>query len=232
MGKVIQGALIFSAMLKHMQLTTGSTSMAFDRRAHWQGIYREKSPQDVSWYQQQPKVSMELIQRCGVNKDDAVIDVGGGASVLVDHLCKEGYTNLTVLDISSTALESARNRMGQIAEEIEWLESDITEFSPPRQYSLWHDRAVFHFLTEKDDRRRYVDSLNQALKPGGHLIIAAFAIGGPDKCSGLDIVQYDAPKLMAELGNEFELLETVDELHKTPANKEQHFGYFLLQKNH
>jgi len=204
--------------------------MAFDRRTHWQGIYREKSPQDVSWYQQEPKVSLELIHRCGLHKDEAVIDVGGGASVLVDYLCEQGFTNITVLDISSTALESARSRMGQLAESIEWLESDITEFLPPHRYSLWHDRAVFHFLTAEEDRRNYVDSLNQALKPGGYLIIAAFAIGGPDQCSKLDIVQYDAPKLMAALGNEFELLDTVEELHITPANKEQQFGYFLLQK--
>jgi len=198
----------------------------FDRKAHWQNIYQEKSPLDVSWYQQEPKLSLELIHRTGIFHDEPIIDVGGGASVLVDFLCKDGFTNLSVLDISGKALADAKNRLGELAKNIEWIEADITEFNTPHIYSLWHDRAVFHFLTDESDRRKYVSALTHALKAGGHLIIAAFAIGGPDKCSGLEIVQYDSSKLQAELGEEFELLEERNETHTTPAKKEQKFIYF------
>lgn len=198
----------------------------FDRKAHWENVYQEKSPLDVSWYQKEPKLSLELIHRTGVSLDEPIIDVGGGASVLVDFLCKDGFTNLSVLDISENALADAKKRLGDLAKNIEWIESDITEFSSSHKFSLWHDRAVFHFLTDKSDRRKYVRALTQALKAGGHLIIAAFAIGGPDKCSGLEIAQYDSLKLKAELGEEFELLEERNEIHITPANKEQKFMYF------
>ena len=201
-----------------------------DRKSHWQNIYQEKSPLDVSWYQQEPTLSLELIQHTGINHDEAIIDIGGGASVLVDFLCKEGFNNLAVLDISKNALDSARARLGNLAKTVQWYETDITEFDPPRPFSLWHDRAVFHFLTDQSDRQKYVKVLQQALRPGGHLIIAAFAIGGPEKCSGLEIVQYDKTKIMTELGNEFELVEERSEAHITPANKEQLFRYFRLVK--
>lgn len=198
----------------------------FDRKAHWQNIYREKSPLDVSWYQQEPRLSLDLIRRTGVSSNEAIIDVGGGASVLVDFLCNEGFSKVSVLDISGHALADAEKRLGNAGSKIEWIESDITNFSPPHNYSLWHDRAVFHFLMDKSDREKYVSTLKQALRPEGHLIIAAFAIGGPKQCSGLDIVQYDSPKLKAELGNEFELVDEINEIHITPANKEQAFTYF------
>ncbi|HMO41646.1 MAG TPA: class I SAM-dependent methyltransferase [Kiritimatiellia bacterium] len=198
----------------------------FDRKAHWQNVYQEKSPLDVSWYQKEPKLSLELIHRTGVSVDEPIIDVGGGASVLVDFLCKDGFTNLSVLDISENALADAKNRLGDLAKNIEWVESDVTEFNSSHKFTLWHDRAVFHFLTDESDRRKYVNALTQSLKAGGHLIIAAFAIGGPNKCSGLEIVQYDSSKLKAELGEKFELLEERNEIHITPANKEQKFMYF------
>lgn len=201
-----------------------------DRKAHWQNIYQEKSPLEVSWYQREPRLSLELIQRSGIHPGEAVIDVGGGASVLVDSLLKKGFTRISVLDVSDSALISAKNRIGAGAKNIEWIEADITEFSPPHTYSLWHDRAVFHFLTDALDRRKYTDTLKQALSQGGHLIIAAFAIGGPERCSGLDVVQYDAAKLMGELGDEFELEEEIDEIHTTPSNKEQKFIYFRLMR--
>jgi ubiquinone/menaquinone biosynthesis C-methylase UbiE len=210
----------------------GGIYIVFDRKAHWENMYQEKSPLDVSWYQKEPKLSLELIHRTGVSLDEPIIDVGGGASVLVDFLCKDGFTNLSVLDISENALADAKKRLGDLAKNIEWIESDITEFSSSHKFSLWHDRAVFHFLTDKSDRRKYVRALTQALKAGGHLIIAAFAIGGPDKCSGLEIAQYDSLKLKAELGEEFELLEERNEIHITPANKEQKFMYFrFIRKN-
>jgi ubiquinone/menaquinone biosynthesis C-methylase UbiE len=202
----------------------------FDRKAHWQNVYQDKSSLDVSWYQKEPSLSLELIHSTQVARDEAIIDVGGGASVLVDHLCKERYTNLAVLDISENALASAKKRLGDLAKSVEWIESDITQFDAPHQFSLWHDRAVFHFLTDQSDRKSYVKAIKRALRPGGHLIIAAFAIGGPEKCSGLDIVQYDADKLIAELGEDFELVEERDETHITPANKEQKFMYFRFIK--
>jgi len=204
--------------------------MMFDRKKHWQHIYNEKTPLDVSWYQEEPALSLELIHRTGVLKEEPIIDVGGGASVLVDYLCKEGFTNLAVLDISGNALFSAKKRLGDSAGRIAWYEADITEFIPPHQFSLWHDRAVFHFLTDKPDREKYVEVLNLALRPGGHLIIAAFAIGGPEKCSGLEIVQYDSTKLREELGEGFELVEERNEVHITPANKKQEFVYFRFKK--
>ena len=202
----------------------------FDRKAHWQSIYEDKLPLDVSWYQKKPELSLELIHRTGADKDEPIIDVGGGASLLVDFLCKQGFTNLSVLDISEKALACARERLADLASTVQWLEADITEFSPPYQYSIWHDRAVFHFLTDQSDRTKYVKVLHQALRPGGHLIIAAFAFGGPIRCSGLDIEQYDSSKLMSELGEGFELIEEREEIHVTPANKQQKFIYFRLLK--
>ncbi len=201
-----------------------------DRKSHWENVYAEKSPLDVSWYQKEPTVSLELIQETGIARDVAIIDVGGGASVLVDRLQEEGYSNLAVLDVSENALTSARKRLGEAAESIEWIAVDVTEFDVPHSFSVWHDRAVFHFLTDASDRKKYVDVLSRAIRPGGHLIIAAFAIGGPEKCSGLDIVQYDAGKLCAELGPDFELLEERSEVHVTPANAQQQFIYFRFTR--
>jgi len=179
----------------------------FDRKKHWGNVYQEKSPSDVSWYQKEPKLSLDLIRCTQVASNEAIIDVGGGASVLVDHLCKECFTNLAVLDISENALASAKKRLGDSAKSIEWFVSDITQFDAPQKFSLWHDRALFHFLTDPSDRKSYVKALKNALRPGGHLIIATFAIGGPEKCSGLEIVQYDSEKMIAELGDNFELIE-------------------------
>ncbi|BBC24008.1 class I SAM-dependent methyltransferase [Pseudanabaena sp. ABRG5-3] len=202
----------------------------FNRKTHWQNIYQEKSASDVSWYQSEPKLSLELILRTQIAKDEAIIDIGGGASVLVDYLCNNNFTNLSVLDISENALATAKRRVGDLATQIEWIEADITQFKPPHQFSLWHERAVFHFLTEASDRQLYVNVLKNSLRAGGHLIIAAFAIGGATKCSGLDIVQYDSEKLIAELGEDFKLIAEKSEIHITPANKEQKFSYFYFTK--
>jgi len=161
---------------------------------------------------------------------DPVIDVGGGSSKLVDHLLEAGYQELSVLDISANALEMTRQRLGGKAESVQWIESDITSFETSRCYELWHDRAVFHFLTEAEDRRQYIDILRQVLTPGGSVIIAAFAIGGPTKCSGLEVVQYDAEKLSNELGGEFRLEEAAEDIHLTPKNTEQAFQYFRFSR--
>lgn len=197
-----------------------------DREKHWEKIYSDKSPLEVSWYQNEPALSLNLIQHANIRKDDFIIDVGGGASLLVDRLMDSGYTRLAVLDISAKALEVAKERLSERATEIEWHRQDITRFRPEHQYKLWHDRAVFHFLTETADRRKYVEALKRSLSPRGHLILAAFAIGGPEKCSGLDIMQYDSTRLSRELGTDFRLVEEASEMHKTPAGKEQYFSYF------
>lgn len=202
----------------------------FNRKAHWENIYQDNSSQDVSWYQQEPSLSLQLIQNSGLAFDEPLIDVGGGASVLVDYLLKSGYLDISVLDISENALANTKARLGDTSREINWYTTDITQFEAPHQYSLWHDRAVFHFLTAEPDRKRYIQVLNASLRPGGHLIIAAFAIGGPEKCSGLDVVQYDASKLGAELGKDFELVEETGELHITPSNNEQKFMYFRFSR--
>ncbi len=204
--------------------------MTTSRKQHWEQVYTDKSPLEVSWYQAEPRLSLELIEAAGVAKDAAIIDVGGGASLLVDRLWDDGFRNLAVLDIAAAALDAAKARLGADAQGIEWFVADVTEFQPPHAFALWHDRAVFHFLTRADDRRKYVEVLQKALPSGGRAIIAAFAIGGPEKCSGLDIVQYDAAKIAAELGEGFELLETRAEVHMTPANKEQKFGFFRFVK--
>ena len=201
-----------------------------DRKVHWEGIYTDRSPLEVSWYQSDPELSVSLIQNTGISKEASIIDVGGGASVLVDRLYASGFHNLTILDISAKALVHTRLRLGESADKIDWFESDVTDFVAPHPFDLWHDRAVFHFLTDQKDRRSYVEVLNKALRPGGHLVLAAFAIDGPEKCSGLDIVQYDAEKLSAELGEGFTLKREQTEVHITPAEKEQKFAYFWFVK--
>lgn len=199
-----------------------------ERKEHWEAVYANKSPLEVSWYQKEPALSLSLIEQAGVAPHEAILDVGGGASLLVDRLAAAGYHHLSVLDISGKALDVARIRLGNSAGEIEWYESDITEFDPPHTYALWHDRAVFHFLTTSGDRERYVERLKRALRPGGHLVLGAFALGGPTRCSNLEIVQYDAPKLLDTLGEGFSLVEERSERHITPANREQKFSFFRL----
>ena len=201
-----------------------------DRKTHWENVYGNKSPLEVSWYQQESSLSLRLICNTLMDQDAPIIDVGGGASKLVDQLCDRGYVNVSVLDVSAKALAHAKSRLADKALNVEWYETDVTEFSPAQQFTLWHDRAVFHFLTAKKDRQKYVEVLKRTLVSGGHLIIMAFAIDGPKKCSGLDIVQYDAEKLQAELGDSFELIETGHETHTTPAGKEQKFAYFRFIK--
>ena len=202
----------------------------FDRKKHWGDVYKDKSSSELSWYQKEPKLSLELIRSTNAASNDAIIDVGAGTSVLVDYLKKENYTNLTVLDISENAIAIAKKRLGKSAKSINWIVSDITKFDVFQKFSLWHDRALFHFLTDPSDRAIYVKALINAVRPEGHLIIATFAIGGPKKCSGLEIVQYDSEKMIAELGDNFKLVEERKEVHITPANKEQKFNFFLFRR--
>ncbi len=167
----------------------------------------------------------------GWTRQAPLIDIGGGASTLVDALFDAGYTAITVLDVSASALAHARERLGDRAEQVEWYEADVTVFDPPHRFQLWHDRAVFHFLTDKADRTGYVETLKNTLQAGGHAIIMTFAIGGPKKCSGLEIVQYDAEKLCSELGPGFDLLDTGLDVHITPAGGEQKFAWFRFVYN-
>lgn len=196
------------------------------KKEHWERVYTSEAPTDLSWFQTVPEMSLRLIAATGIRKDNAIIDIGGGTSLLVDTLLDAGFSNLTVLDISRSALDRAKARLGRRASQVDWLEADVTEFDAPKQFALWHDRATFHFLTEKTVRRKYVDNLRRALDPTGHVIIATFAIDGPLKCSGLEVVRYDATAISAELGNEFELAEVFDEAHVTPSGGQQLFSYF------
>ncbi|WP_432744785.1 class I SAM-dependent methyltransferase [Methylobacter sp. G7] len=202
-----------------------------NRKEHWEAIYKSKSPVEVSWYQQKPTISLELIAKCLLSTADSIIDVGGGSSTLCDNLLERGYNHLTVLDLSANALEHSKQRLGDKASLIEWQVEDVTKFSAPEYYDIWHDRAVFHFLTDESDRKKYKDVLNASVKVGGHIIIAAFSIGGPTKCSGLSIVQYDETKLKTELGKNFTLVQQRAEEHITPTGNAQVFGYYLFVKN-
>lgn len=201
-----------------------------ERKTHWENVYRNNSPVRLSWHQQEPTLSLQLIRDTGTPLDAPIIDVGGGASLLVDKLCDEGYSNVGVLDVSAQALGYARDRLAEKSEEVEWYEADVTEFKPPHSYSLWHDRAVFHFLTTREDRKKYRNVLLQALEPNGQVIIMAFAIGGPKKCSGLEIVQYDAEKIALELGSGFKVRESGHNTHITPDGNQQAFAYFHLKR--
>ncbi|MHA3771476.1 class I SAM-dependent methyltransferase [Verrucomicrobiota bacterium sgz303538] len=200
------------------------------RKEHWNEVYRTKGPEDVSWYQRRPDLSLSLIAASDVSKDAGVIDVGGGTSTLVEFLIDAGYTRLAVLDISNVALNQSRARLGSRADVVEWFEVDITTFEPPHRFGLWHDRAVFHFLTVPEDRRKYVATLERTIEPEGSAIISTFALEGPTKCSGLDVARYDEQSIQAELGPEFQLQEIRYETHHTPWESEQRFIYFRFQK--
>ena len=195
-------------------------------KEHWDKAHAARRNREMSWHQQLPAISLRMIQESNMAKDAPLIDVGGGASLLVDFLLEEGYQDITVLDVSGLALNKARRRLGDQAVRVEWIEQDITCFEAERKYGLWHDRALFHFLTLSNERQKYIQALRRSLQSGGQLVISTFAIGGPTRCSGLDIVQYDAPKLLRELGEEFTLLEQEQVLHQTPAEQEQLFGFY------
>jgi ubiquinone/menaquinone biosynthesis C-methylase UbiE len=201
-----------------------------NRKEHWNQVYQTKASDDVSWFQPRPEVSLRLIAATGIGKGDGVIDVGGGASTLVDFLVTDGFNPLAVLDISAAALEHAKQRLTRRSGEVEWFEADVTQFNLPHRFGLWHDRAVFHFLTSETDRRKYVETLTRTLTPEGHVIIATFAKDGPLKCSGLDVCRYDAASLCAELGPRFKLMEQVDETHITPWEAQQKFSYFRFKQ--
>jgi SAM-dependent methyltransferase len=201
-----------------------------DRKKHWEGVYAERSPLEVSWYQAHPDLSLSLIEACRPSGETAVIDVGAGASVLIDRLLEAGYVRPAVVDISARALRHAQERLGGRAAEVDWFEADVCDFRPPRQFDIWHDRAAFHFLNTPEEQSRYAGVVSAALRPGGHAIIATFAPDGPEKCSGLTVARHDEASIQAALGPKFELVEVRREAHETPGGAVQHFNYFLLKR--
>jgi SAM-dependent methyltransferase len=201
-----------------------------DRRSHWQKVHQSKPAEELSWFQRRPEVSLALIQLAGCGPSARILDVGGGASRLVDALLDAGYRNVSVLDIASSAFEEPKRRLAERASSVQWVEADITAAPPLGTFDLWHDRAVFHFLTDANDRAAYADTLRTTLRLGGHAIIATFAEDGPTQCSGLPVVRYSPASLIDELGQDFELIEVRFELHRTPAGREQSFVYCLLKR--
>lgn len=202
-----------------------------DAEAHWQQVYAQGKSAERSWHRPHPERSLELITRVAVSSDAAIIDIGGGDATLVDDLLARGYKRVTVLDIAPAALAAAQKRLGAAAERVRWLAADIT--TAPLEaaaFDVWHDRALFHFLTGAEQRRAYVHQALRAVKPGGYLILSTFAPGGPLQCSGREVRRYDAAGLQTELGPQFALEESSSERHITPAGVEQPFTYGLFRR--
>jgi SAM-dependent methyltransferase len=199
-----------------------------DHHEHWNSIYQTKAVTDVSWFESEPQISLELINDASPSHG-SVIDVGGGASRLVDRLVAAGFRSVTVLDISEIALEHAKARLGAQADQVHWIAGDICQIKELGSCDVWHDRAVFHFLTDAQDRRKYVDLATRTVRIGGHLVIGTFAVGGPTKCSGLDVCQYDSNSLSRELGPRFQLVRELAHTHLTPNSKSQQFFFGLFE---
>jgi ubiquinone/menaquinone biosynthesis C-methylase UbiE len=206
-------------------------SGTMDFQKHWSEVYQNKASDNVSWYQEKPERSLKLIEEIGLSKNARIIDVGAGASTLVDHLLKLGYSEISLLDISPESLDISKKRLGEKSLHLKWLVGDITSIELPNAaYELWHDRAVFHFLTEAAQQQAYLEKIKQSLAPNGHLIIATFASDGPLQCSGLDVMRYDAERLERFFGNDFSLLGSSSESHLTPWASEQKFIYCHFQR--
>jgi hypothetical protein len=204
---------------------------AIDRKAHWEHVYSTRGETGVSWYQSEPRLSLELIREFAPPAHGRIIDVGGGASMLVDRLLDFPFERIAVLDISKTALSRAMSRLGERAGRVHWIAADFTETATLGTFDIWHDRAVFHFLTDVADRSKYVDLLKRTLPARGHLIIASFGDDGPKCCSGLDVCRYNATTMAAELGDDFALVEEDRELHMTPSGSAQAFFYGVFKRH-
>jgi hypothetical protein len=195
-----------------------------DREGHWDAAYRTRGTEGVSWFQAEPVMSLQMIQALGTEPTTAVIDVGGGASSLVDHLVADGFLDVSVLDLSEIALDEGRARLGDVGA-VTWLHQDVLTWGPSRTFALWHDRAVFHFLTDEADQRKYLETLSEALEPGARLVMATFADDGPEYCSGLPVARYSVQGLKAVLGRRFSLVEQRREIHTTPGGALQPFTW-------
>jgi SAM-dependent methyltransferase len=200
------------------------------RKTHWERVYTTKGEREVSWFQENPVPSLELIGLAGLFTDASIIDIGGGASRLVDALTKRKIGKITVLDLSAVALDAARERLGDKGTDVKWVVADVTTWEPSQTYDLWHDRAALHFLTDASDRSAYVGNLKKAVRPGGHVIIGTFALDGPERCSGLPIVRYDAGVLGAILGIEFDLMDSRRHDHTTPWGAVQRFQFSTFRR--
>lgn len=200
------------------------------RQAHWENVYTTKGENEVSWFQDNPAPSLDLIELVHPTSATAIVDIGGGASRLVDSLVARGFRDITVLDLSEAALSAARRRLGG-NDKVQWIVADVTKWRPARTYDIWHDRAAFHFLTEPADRAAYVERLNEAIRPGGHVIIGTFAIDGPERCSGLPVSRYDAASLAAELGEGFSLVDSRRHEHSTPWAATQRFQFCTFRRS-
>ena len=202
-----------------------------DKKQHWEHVYETKGRDQVSWFREHLDTSLKMIVGTGVGKEAAIIDVGGGNSTLVDDLLDNGFVDVSILDISGKAISDSKLRLGTRATEVNWLEADITNVTlPENHYDVWHDRAVFHFLTDANDRHKYVELVMRSVKLGGHIIVASFGLEGPEKCSGLDVVRYSPDTMHDEFGDSFELVNSVDETHNTPFGTTQEFVYCYCRK--
>ena len=204
--------------------------MNIERRTHWNEVYATKSADKVSWFQPRAEMSMRMIEAAGATQDSAIIDIGGGSSVLIDHLLDAGYVDVTTLDISERALIGSKDRLGPHAAEVHWIVGDVLAWSPARAYDVWHDRAVFHFLTGERDRAAYRATLLKGLRQQGALILGTFAEHGPERCSGLPVHRWSADALAAELGSEFRLIESLREDHRTPWGAVQPFTWARFER--
>jgi SAM-dependent methyltransferase len=203
------------------------------RQAHWENVYATKGENEVSWFQESPAPSLDLIVQAGATRESAIIDIGGGASRLVDNLVEQGFEDVTVLDLSAAALAAARSRLaghlGAAAARVAWIVADATRWEPARVYDIWHDRAAFHFLTDAGDRAAYIARLGRGLRIGGHAIIATFALDGPEKCCGLPVARYDGASLGRTLGAAFNLIHTELQAHATPWGSRQNFQFSIFR---
>lgn len=194
--------------------------------AHWENVFRTKAPDQMSWHRPHLDLSLDLIQRFAPRRSASIIDVGAGESTLVDDLLALGYEGLTVLDVSRTAIEETRARLKKSADRVRWLVGDVTEVSLPSEpFDVWHDRAVFHFLVDADKRRKYVQAVLSGVRPGGHVIVSTFGPRGPQECSGLEVMRYDAQTLHGEFGRQFTIEASTVETHQTPWGADQQFVY-------
>jgi 2-polyprenyl-3-methyl-5-hydroxy-6-metoxy-1,4-benzoquinol methylase len=206
------------------------SKMNIERQAHWENVYRTKGEGDVSWFQERPEISLDMIGATGVSADASIVDIGAGASRLVDALLDAGFTAVTVLDVSQKALATSQARLGVRSVKVSWVAADVTTWEPARSYDVWHDRAAFHFLTDPKDRAAYAERVGRAVRPGGHVIIGTFALDGPERCSGLPVVRYDAAALGSILGPSFAPIESLNDAHKTPAGAIQRFQFSRFRR--